>query len=88
MKVLRLGKVRLHCLDIHDLIASKLAAARLKDLEFVGALFRLRLAEPKKARAAISKFAIARDMELARAKLDAVLDEIKAEHRTRVKGRD
>ena len=34
------------CLELHDLAVSKLIAARPKDVEFVGGLFRYRLADP------------------------------------------
>jgi hypothetical protein len=35
------------CLEVHDLAVSKLVAGREKDLEFVGALLRHRLANPQ-----------------------------------------
>lgn len=85
LKVLHLGKVRVHCLDINDLIASKLVAARLKDLEFVEALLRFRLTNPKSARAAIRKLALERDVDLASSKLDAVLNEIEPQRQTRTR---
>ncbi|MGZ8921239.1 MAG: hypothetical protein ACXW32_09975 [Limisphaerales bacterium] len=34
------------CLEVHDLLVSKLAAGRIKDREFIHAVFRLKLANP------------------------------------------
>src|ERR1041384_5944787 len=50
LKLLRVGKIKVYCLEIHYLLVSKLAAGRLKDLEFAGALFRLGIAKPKVVR--------------------------------------
>lgn len=55
LKPFRIGRVTAFCLEIHDLLASKLAAARLKDLEFAGALLKLRLARLSTLRARILK---------------------------------
>ena len=41
-----LGDVKVRCLEIHDLIVTKLAAGRLKDYEFIAAVFKARLAKP------------------------------------------
>jgi hypothetical protein len=38
------------CLEIHDLAVSKLVAGREKDLDFVGALFRHKLARSETVR--------------------------------------
>jgi hypothetical protein len=35
-----------HCLEIHDLIVTKLGAGRLKDYEFIAAMFMGKLARP------------------------------------------
>ncbi len=43
------------CLEVHDLAVSKLIAGREKDLDFVGALLRHRLAEPQTIRDRLAK---------------------------------
>ena len=55
MKPLRVGLITAFCLEIHDLLASKLAAGRLKDLELAGAILKLRLARVRILRARIAK---------------------------------
>ena len=45
VKPLALGPVTALCLDINDLLVSKLAAGRLKDMEFAAALLHLGFAE-------------------------------------------
>jgi hypothetical protein len=40
----RLGDITVRCLEIHDLIVSKLSAGRLKDYEFIAAVFMTKLA--------------------------------------------
>ncbi|PWU13922.1 MAG: hypothetical protein C5B50_18235 [Verrucomicrobia bacterium] len=40
------GNVTARCLEIHDLIVSKLGAGRLKDYEFIAAVFTVKLARP------------------------------------------
>ena len=40
LKIVRFGKATVYSLDIHDLLVSKLAAGRLKDLEFVSAILK------------------------------------------------
>ena len=76
LKPLRAGRVTALCLDVHDLVVSKLAAARLKDLEFVGALLRKNLAVDTAVRQRIRRFPIARERPRLRARLRAVLDEL------------
>lgn len=39
-----IGDIRIRCLEIHDLIVSKLAAGRLKDYEFIAAVLTSKLA--------------------------------------------
>lgn len=46
LKPLRFGKATAFCLEVHDLLVSKLAAGRIKDREFIHAVFRLKLANP------------------------------------------
>jgi len=45
LKPLRIGGVTAWCLDVNDLVVSKLNAGRLKDYEFVNAVLRSRLAD-------------------------------------------
>jgi hypothetical protein len=72
---LRIGKITIHSLEIHDLLVSKLAAGRLKDLEFAGALFCLGLADPRTTRLRIRQYPIGRDRPRLRSRLQAVLDD-------------
>jgi hypothetical protein len=41
---LMIGDIKIRCLEIHDLIVSKLAAGRLKDYEFIAAVLTSKLA--------------------------------------------
>ena len=45
LKPMRLDEVTAWCLDVNDLVVSKLNAGRLKDYEFVNAVLRARLAD-------------------------------------------
>lgn len=45
LKPLRFGSVTAWCLEVNDLVVSKLAAGRLKDYEFINAMLRLGLAQ-------------------------------------------
>ncbi len=45
LKPFRVGEVTAWCLDINDLVVSKLNAGRLKDYEFINAMLRARLAD-------------------------------------------
>jgi len=45
LKPLRLGEVTAWCLEVHDLVVSKLNAGRIKDYEFINAVLRLKLAD-------------------------------------------
>lgn len=45
LRPLRVGEVTAWCLDVNDLVVSKLNAGRLKDYEFVNAVLRSRLAD-------------------------------------------
>jgi len=55
VKQFRVGRITASCLEVHDLLASKLAAGRLKDLELVGAVLKLRLARLRTLRARLAK---------------------------------
>jgi hypothetical protein len=50
VKQFRVGRISTSCLEIHDMLASKLAACRLKDLELAGAILKLRLARVRTLR--------------------------------------
>lgn len=75
LKPLHIGKIKVFCLDLPDLAVSKLAAGRLKDLEFVGALVRLGLCSAQKVRTRLRQLPSARDRQRVRARLQAVLED-------------
>jgi hypothetical protein len=76
LRPLRAGVVTALCLEVHDLIVSKLAAGRLKDLEFVGALLRLRLARPGTVERRLARIGHASEQARLRGRLKAVLDDL------------
>jgi hypothetical protein len=58
------------CLEVHDLAVSKLVAGREKDLEFVRALFKHHLADPKRVEALLVTVPASDEVrELSRARL-------------------
>ena len=57
LKPLRVGRITAFCLEMHDLLASKLAAGGLKDLELAGAVLKLKLANARTLRARLVKLA-------------------------------
>lgn len=73
----RTGGVIAHCLEIHDLLISKLAAGRLKDLEFAGALYQLRLADPRQTRRRLRQVQDERARVRLRSRLQAVLEDLR-----------
>lgn len=77
-KTFRAGKTTAFCLEVHDLIVSKLAAGRLKDMEFVGALLRLRIAGMAVLRRRIGRLEPPRTRTAVRSRLRTVLDDWKA----------
>ncbi len=77
VKSFRVGPITAFCLEIHDLLASKLAAGRLKDLELAGAVLKLRLARVPTLRARLSQLTPASVSEQAFLSLTAVLREVK-----------
>lgn len=81
LQPLRSGRITALCLEAHDLIVSKLAAGRLKDLEFVAALLRCNLADPALVRRRIRQFPIQKDQGRLRARLQAVLDDLRQGYR-------
>ncbi len=78
LKPLRVGRITAFCPEIHDLLASKLAAGRLKDLEFVGAMLKLHLARVSTLRARVLKLIPASAGEQALSVLTIVLREIRS----------
>ena len=77
LRSLRFGRTVALCLEVHDLIISKLAAGRLKDLEFAGALMRLNLARLKILRRRIGQLDLENDRAKVRSRLKMVLDDLK-----------
>lgn len=80
LKPLRVGKVTAFCLELHDLIVSKLAAGRLKDMEFVGAFLRLKLADAKTVRHRIAQCPAPNEQPRMRARLQRVLEDLRSGH--------
>ena len=78
LKRLRVGRITASCLEIHDLLASKLAAGRLKDLELVAAVLMLRLARVSTLRARLAKLIPLSAREQAHSSLSAVLRELRS----------
>ncbi|MCX6922935.1 MAG: hypothetical protein NT154_06960 [Verrucomicrobia bacterium] len=77
VKPFRVGRITAQCLEIHDLLASKLAAGRLKDLELAGAVLKLRLARVASLRARLAKLLPASAREQALSSLTIVLKEVR-----------
>lgn len=76
LKPFRAGRITAFCLEVHDLMASKLAAGRLKDLELVGALLKLRIGKTPVLRRRITRFLLASERQTARRRLKAVQEEL------------
>ena len=72
----RVGRITAFCLDLHDLLASKLAAGRLKDLELVGAVLKLRLGKAAVLRRRIAKFPLDSERQKALRLLNVVLEDL------------
>jgi len=70
------GRITAFCLELYDLLASKLAAGRLKDLELVGAVLKLRLGKAPILRRRIAKFSLESDKQKTRRRLDGVLEDL------------
>ncbi len=77
VKPFRVGRITAFCLELHDLLASKLAAGRLKDLELAGAMLRLRLARVSTLRARLAKLIPVSARARAFSSLTAVLREVR-----------
>jgi hypothetical protein len=76
LKPFRADRITAFCLEMHDLLVSKLAAGRLKDLEFIGAMFHLHLADPKIVRERIQHVPMPNEWPSLRARLKAVVDDL------------
>jgi hypothetical protein len=77
LKPFRVGRITAFCLDVHDLLASKLAAGRLKDLELVGALLKLRVGKLAILRRRIAMLPLSSERERARLRLKVVLEDVR-----------
>jgi hypothetical protein len=76
LKPFRAGRVTAFCLEVHDLLASKLAAGRLKDLELVGAVLKLALAKTPVLHRRIANFHLEPDRRKALLRLRVVLEDL------------
>ncbi len=76
LRSVRFGQTVAHCLEVHDLIISKLAAGRLKDLEFVGALVHFEMTDLRLLRRRIGQLLLPKDRIKVRARLKSVLDDL------------
>lgn len=85
LKQFRVGRIIASCLEIHDLLASKLAAGRLKDLELAGAVLKLRLAKVPTLRERLAKLTPVSASEQALSSLTIVLREVKRRSGTSTK---
>lgn len=54
--IYHVGDLKVRCLEIHDLIVSKLAAGRLKDYEFIAAVLMAKLASASEVQKRIQTF--------------------------------
>jgi hypothetical protein len=76
LKPFHAGRITAFCLELHDLLASKLAAGRLKDLELVGAVLKLRLGKTSILRRRIAKFPLQSERQKARLRLTVVVEDL------------
>jgi hypothetical protein len=77
LKPFRVGVVTGYCLELHDLLAGKLAAGRLKDLELAAAMIKLHLVRISTLRARVARLFPASAVEYALSSLTSVLTELK-----------
>lgn len=75
LKPFCVGRITAFCLELHDLLASKLAAGRLKNLELVGAVLKLRLGKASILRRRIAKFPLEPERQKALRLLNVVLED-------------
>jgi hypothetical protein len=76
LRPLRAGKVTARCLEIHDLVVSKLTAGRLRDLEFAGAILKRRLIKLPTLRRRISQLEDPHRIEALRLRLRLLIKEL------------
>ena len=69
LKPMRVGDITAWCLDMIDLVVSKLAAGRLKDYEFINAILRIGLADFDQVVKRIQTFAEPRQQAMLLARL-------------------
>jgi uncharacterized nucleotidyltransferase DUF6036 len=74
--VLVSGEMRSRCLELHDLVLSKLAAGRLKDNELIAALIHKKLVNADIARARIAEVADLHMRAILLARLQIVLENV------------
>jgi hypothetical protein len=79
LKALHFGPIRALCLEVHDLLVSKLAAGRLKDLEMASAVLKLKLGNAQVLRRRINQVPHEAERLRLRRRLQTVLDEL-AQH--------
>ena len=77
LKRLRVGRITALCLEVHDLLVSKLSAGRLKDLELAGALLKLRVARVSALRRRIRRLPTVSERRRVRLRLTLLLLEIR-----------
>jgi hypothetical protein len=70
------GEARSRCLELHDLVLSKLAAGRLKDNELIAALIHYKLVDVDTARARIAAVADLHMRAILLARLQIVLENV------------
>jgi hypothetical protein len=75
-KVLEHGDLKIRCLELHDLVLSKLAAGRLKDNELIAALIHYKLVDVETARARIIAVSDLHMRAILLARLQIVLENI------------
>ena len=78
LKPLKFGPITAWCLEVHDLIISKLAAGRLKDLEFAAAMLELGFAKRRTLFKRISRLDCERNADQVRSRVKVVLDDIRS----------
>jgi len=76
VKQFRVGRISASCLEIHDMLASKLTACRLKDLELAGAILKLRLARVRTLRRRLANLFPLSARARALASLSSVLGQV------------
>ncbi len=78
VKPLKFGPITAWCLEIHDLVVSKLAAGRLKDLEFAAALLELGFAKRRTLFRRMARLDSEHDADRVRSRLKLVSDDIRS----------